>query len=221
MNKCTWQRMPPATAVATASHEDDTINETTGGRRRRDRFKARPRRAGVLTITIGLMLVAAACGGRPSSTSSSSSTSAGGASSAFVSDELAFSRCMRAHGVPSYPDPMANGQLPPNTNKQKLISNPSLPSASRACSHLIPQSVITAQNQADKREYVKFAQCMRSHGVPNFPDPTTESDGTPIFNLLTTRIDTQSPQVRAAALRCVSLLHLAQLPNARLPNHEG
>jgi hypothetical protein len=215
MKKCTRPRTPPATAVASASNEDDTINETTGGRRCRDRYKARPRRAGVLTVTVGLMLLAAACGGSPSS------TGARGASSAFVSDELAFSRCMRAHGVPSYPDPMANGQLPPNTNKQQLISNPSLPSASRACSHLIPQSVITAQNQADEREYVKFAQCMRSHGVANFPDPTTESDGTPIFNLSTARIDTRSPQVRAAALRCVSLLHLAQLPNAQLPNHEG
>jgi hypothetical protein len=57
---------------------------------------------------------------------------------------------------------------------------------------------------------------MRIHGMPNFPDPTTESDGTPIFNLSRAGIDTQSPQIRAAALRCQSLLHLAQLPR-----HEG
>jgi hypothetical protein len=111
---------------------------------------------------------------------------------------------------------MANGQLPPNTNKHQLVSNPRLPAASRECSPLIPQSVITAQNQADEREYVRFAQCMRAHGVPNFPDPTTESDGAPIFNLSPAGIDTQSQQVRSAALRCQSLLHLAQLPN-----HQG
>jgi hypothetical protein len=72
-------------------------------------------------------------------------------------------------------------------------------------------------NQADKREYVRFAACMRSHGVPNFPDPTTESDGTPIFDLSNTGIDAHSPspQVREAAVSCMSALHLTQLPNAR------
>jgi hypothetical protein len=27
-----------------------------------------------------------------------------------------------------------------------------------------------------------LARCMRSHGVPNFPDPTADSDG-PVFNI--------------------------------------
>jgi hypothetical protein len=191
------------------------MNETTGGRRRRGAYRSRPWRAGVLAATAGLVLLMAACGGGPSS-SPSTSTGTGGALPAFVADELAFSRCVRAHGVPNYPDPLANGQLPPNTNKQQLVSNPRLASASRACGHLIPQSVVTAQNQADLREYVRFAQCMRSHGVPNFPDPSTDSDGVPIFHLSSSGIDRQSPspQVRAAALSCMSLLHLAQLPRA-------
>lgn len=171
-----------------------------------------PRRGSVLAVTAGLLLLTAACGGSPSSSRSHSSASTGDAASAFAADELAFSRCMRSHGVPNYPDPLANGQLPPTTNKQQLTSNPRLPAASRACSYLIPQSVIRSQNQADEREYVRFAQCMRSHEVPNFPDPTTESDGTPIFNLSAAGIDTQSSQVRTAALSCQSLLHLPQLP---------
>jgi hypothetical protein len=205
----------PAAALASAGHEADTMNETTGGPRDRGARRSWPWRVGVLAVTAGLVLLTAACGGRPS-TSPSTSTGTGGALPAFVADELAFSRCVRAHGVPNYPDPLANGQLPPNTNKQQLVSNPRLASASRACSHLIPQSVVTAQNQADKREYVRFARCMRSHGLPNFPDPTTDSDGAPIFRLSSVGIDTQSPspQVRAAALSCMSLLHLAQLPRA-------
>jgi len=215
MNKSTRPRTRPGTVLASVGRKDsNTINETTGGRRRHARFSVRPRRIGVLTVTAGLVLLVAACAGRPSSPSSSSS-GAYGALPAFAADELSFSRCMRAHGVSNYPDPMANGQLPPSTNKQQLISDPSLPSASRACAHLIPQSVVNAQNQADMRGYVKFAQCMRSHRVLNFPDPTTDSDGTPIFNVSTTSIDIHSPQVRATALRCVSLLHLGQLPNAR------
>jgi hypothetical protein len=27
----------------------------------------------------------------------------------------------------------------------------------------------------------RFAQCMRSHGVPNWPDPITDSQGRPVF----------------------------------------
>lgn len=215
MNNYTGPRTPTPTVLALASHEDDIIDETQGGGRGLRSFRPRPRWASILAVTAGLVLLTAACGGRPSS-SPSTSTGTGGALPAFVADELAFSRCMRAHGVPNYPDPLANGQLPANTNKQQLVSNPRLASASRACGHLIPQSVVTAQNQADKREYVRFARCMRSHGVPNFPDPTTDSDGAPIFRLSSAGIDRQSPspQVRAGALSCMSLLHLAQLPRA-------
>jgi hypothetical protein len=198
--------------VAPASHEDDTMNETTGGRRRPGWCRARPRRAGVLAVTAGLVLLTAACGGNPSSTGRPSSTGTGGVLSKFVSDELAFARCVRAHGVPNYPDPLANGQYPP-VNKHLIVGNPRFPAANRACGHLIPQSVITALNQVDLRQYVRFAACMRTHGVPNMPDPTTEADGSPIFILSPASIDTNSPQVRAAAFRCQSLLHLAQLPN--------
>jgi hypothetical protein len=57
---------------------------------------------------------------------------------------------------------------------------------------------------------------MRAHGVPNFPDPATDPDGSPVFNLQHAGIDTQSPQVKAAALGCMSQLHLAKLPNYRV-----
>jgi hypothetical protein len=187
------------------------MNETAGRRRWR---RARPRRSGVLVLTAGLVLLTAACAGSPSSSGGPSSTAAGSSLSARLSrDYLAYSRCMRAHGVPDYPDPNANGQMPAGTNKEQLISNPRLPAAASACRHVIPQSDITAQNQADLGEYVRFAQCMRAHGMPTFPDPVTESDGTPIFNLSSAM--TQLPRVRAEALRCMSLLHLAQLPNHR------
>jgi hypothetical protein len=60
--------------------------------------------------------------------------------------------------------------------------------------------------------YVSFAKCMRTHGIPNFPDPTTRPGGAPTFNLAPAHIDTSSPQIQAAARNCQSLLHLAQLP---------
>ena len=47
-------------------------------------------------------------------------------------------------------------------------------------------------------------------------DPATDPDGSPVFNLQHADIDTQSPQVKAAALGCMSQLHLAKLPNYRV-----
>jgi hypothetical protein len=198
--------------VVSASHEDGTMNETTGGRRRWCR--ARPRRAGVLAVTAGLVLLTAACGGSPSSSGSPSSAGTGGASSSFVSHELAFARCVRAHGVPNFPDPNANGQEPPSV--KDISKSPRFPAASNACRSLIPSGGTNAQFRADLREYVRFAECMRAHGVPNFPDPATDPDGSPVFNLQHAGIDTQSPQVKAAALGCMSRLHLAKLPNYRV-----
>lgn len=195
-----------------------TMNETAGGRRHWCR--ARPRRAGVLAIMAGLVLLTAACGGSPSSSGSPSTTGGpsttgtGGASSSFVSHDLAFARCVRAHGVPNFPDPNANGQEPPSV--KDISKSPRFPAASNACRYLIPSGGTNAQFRADLREYVRFAECMRVHGVPNFPDPATDPDGSPVFNLQHVGIDTQSPQVKAAALGCMSQLHLAKLPNYRV-----
>jgi hypothetical protein len=201
---------PPAPAGTLAAMNPRSLRTVAIRHRNRTR-------TGALACAVGVALLTAACGGSPPtggspSTGGGPQATAGGASSAMVTAELAYARCMRANGVANYPDPDPDGQLPASTNKQQLTSNPHLATAARTCSHLIPQSVIDAQNQADQREYVSFAQCMRTNGIPNFPDPTTRSGGTPIFNLAPAGIDTSSPQVRSAASRCQSMLHLAQLP---------
>jgi len=41
-----------------------------------------------------------------------------------------------------------------------------------------PPALVQQMLNAD----LKLARCMRSHGVPNFPDPTTDSNG-PVFNI--------------------------------------
>jgi len=64
MNNWPLPRIRPATALVSASHEDGTLNNTTGGSRHWRR--ARPRWAGVLAVTTGLVLLTAACGGSAS-----------------------------------------------------------------------------------------------------------------------------------------------------------
>ncbi len=50
---------------------------------------------------------------------------------------------------------------------------------------------------------LKFAQCMRSHGVPDWPDPTLDSDGEPLFNITVPR--PPPPQVSIAINECERL----------------
>jgi hypothetical protein len=186
------------------------------------------RRPGVLAVTVGLLLLTAACGSgtSPSSTSSTNSTSStsgtsssgtGGVSAAYVSDKLGLARCLRAHGVPNYPDPNASGQEPPGT--KQLIFTPQGQAAVGACSswgNRISNDV-AAQNQAVRVEYVRFAECMRAHGLPDFPDPVN-AEGRVEFVLSASQdgFDPHSPQVLAKAHHCESVLP----PGSGLPSVE-
>ena len=206
MNNCSRPRTQPTTAADSASH-DDTMNQTTGGRRRWCR--ARPWQAGVLAVAAGLVLLTAACGGSPPSSGSPSSShhpsASGTGHGSFLADELAFSRCVRAHGVPNFPDPRANGQASASS-KQVLASNPQSPAAVRACVHLLPighgqAGGLTAQQQQD---YLRAVACMRSHGVAGFPDPVF-SGGSVSFPIPSS-IDTSSERFAQARQTCARLI---------------
>ena len=80
--------------------------------------RRRPRRvrAAAVIVVLATALPAAACSsGGPSSAGASGSPQAGG--SANSSSGLAYSRCVRAHGVPGFPDPGSGGQL----SKQAVV----------------------------------------------------------------------------------------------------
>jgi hypothetical protein len=84
---------------------------------------------------------------------------------------LQYARCVRAHGVPNFPDPTAHTGLaiPNDINPQ----SPAFRSAQRACSKLAqPPAGQGGSSESRKLQLLALARCMRSHGVPNFPDPT-------------------------------------------------
>jgi hypothetical protein len=165
-----------------------------------DKNHPRARRpAGVLAVTVGIALLTAACGG-------STSTSAGGSSSTGAStahqEELAFAQCMRTHGVPNFPDPDSNGFF--GITGGINIHSPQVQAAQTACRHLLPANYFQppshAQQQQDARQALKFAQCIRSHGVPGFPDP--DSSGLLQVSPGMDRL----PQYQTAYQACRSLL---------------
>jgi hypothetical protein len=79
------------------------------------------------------------------------------------------------------------GTLPPGT----LPQNGGQPSG----------QTITPADQAD---YLKAATCMRSHGVPDFPDPTFQNNNV-TFNI-PPNIDPNSSQAKSAEAICVKLI---------------
>jgi hypothetical protein len=167
------------------------------------------RRAGLVLAMTAVAVLATACGGRaPSSVSSSSGGSAN------YQKALAYSQCVRAHGVPNFPDPDAQGNIiqhvgpgqPADTNSGVFQA------ADKTCRPLLPGgggTPINAQSQIVKR-YLKFAQCMRTHGVPDFPDPKV-SPG--IFDIGLNGFDLNSPPFKAAERACRSLIPASLLPS--------
>jgi hypothetical protein len=151
------------------------------------------RTAAAIIATAVLALLAAGCSG--SGPSSGGSSGVGGSASS--PSAVAYSACMRSRGVPDYPDPDSSGQLPKGDAQQFGVSASQYQAAQQACRRLLPTGGSLPQQErqcmqdsdctpalvqqmltADR----KLAECMRSHGVPNFPDPTTDSHG-PIFNI--------------------------------------
>ncbi len=155
----------------------------------------------------------ASIGTHASKTSTTSSTAAGSTGSASPeSQAVAYSACMRSHGVPNFPDP----QISSNGNEHKIAmrvtpaitGNPHFKSAQQACNKLLPgggpgsgsNHQITPSEQS---QYLKAAACIRSHGVPNFPDPTFSGGGVHIEHQ---NLNESSPAFKAAVHACESLI---------------
>jgi hypothetical protein len=176
-------------------NNEGTTNDSTPITRRPRRAQPPAARIAVAIIaTAALALLAAACSS-PSSTAAGGSPDAGDSSSS--PSAVSYSACMRSHGVPNYPDP-SDGQLPKGGAQAFRVSSSVFSAAQSACHSLLPNAgsfqeqasqctlagdcppAVVQQMMATDR---KFAQCMRSHGVPNWPDPTIGLQGSPEFRL--------------------------------------
>jgi hypothetical protein len=197
--------MMTLTELSTRSEDDTMSDDISGDRRRR---LAWPRRAGVLAVTAGVALLAA-CSSSPSTSTPGASASASPSSE--YQKALAYSQCMRSHGVPSYPDPNSNGLVPVVQGGGRFnVSNSQLQAAESACRNLQSGGTggqISGTQQQTLNQLVKYSQCMRSHGVPNFPDPSSGNGGVG-FNLANVNI--HSPQYQSANQACQSLQRKAR-----------
>ena len=81
--------------------------------------------------------------------------------------------CARAHGYPTLPDPTvdSNGQatFPPGTEKPPAATI----AACQSIYNRLPASV-RGGGPPDIQMEIKFAQCLRAHGLPDWPDPLAD-----------------------------------------------
>lgn len=82
--------------------------------------------------------------------------------------ELAYAECMRAHGLPSFPDPNSDGTFNSTRQNGGDFSGPRFLSADKACAHPKGPGMTPAQQQQFTGQALKFAACMRAHGITNF-----------------------------------------------------
>jgi hypothetical protein len=160
---------------------------------------ARARVAAATIAIVGTAVLVSACGaGSPGGPSSV------GASAQVVRQSLAFSRCMRTHGVSGFPDPDSGGDFAKATLAQLAANNPQYQPATDTCQHLLPISRTSGPTQAELQHVrvlgLSFARCMRSHGV-DLPDPDS-SGRIPDPATLQPPIDQGSPQFEAANHAC-------------------
>jgi hypothetical protein len=155
---------------------------------------------------IALTVLIAGCGGSNPPASSDSPGSGGHSTQApSLQDVLKFTSCVRSHGVPNVPDPGTRGW------KAVLGSQaPAVLAAERTCNRLVPgggpsnQSQSQTQAPAQTAAMLAFARCIRSHGFPNFPDPTSSGQLTHQM-VANAGISLHQPAVLQAGDACVSV----------------
>jgi hypothetical protein len=105
---------------------------------------------------------------------------------------------MRAHGVPNFPDPGPNGFDLSGIDTQ----TPAFQSAHHACTPLQPAGSADGPPASDSERLaaINNAKCMRSHGVPNFPDPKFLASGGNTVSL--DGLNPQSPAFKHAQAAC-------------------
>jgi hypothetical protein len=126
-----------------------------------------------------------------------------------MAQAVKWAACMRSHGLPTFPDATAvpGGGVHFDV-LPAMATSAAYAVASRSCEKLQPAPTLPSAAQLAPlvKHLLALAVCMREHGVPNFPDPTSQG----LFHLSGLGIDKNSPTVLGAIKTC--------LPKADLPS---
>ncbi len=169
--------------------------------------------AAVTLIAVLVAIAVGACGSSSSSSSTSTASGPGasvagtGISGAQLQARLKLAECARAHGI-NVPDPGADGTYGAATSIARLAAQygqAKVSAVEQACrQYLVAAFPVLAESPAQRaarrQQLFKFASCMRSHGVPGFPDPGSNQTS------VKSDVNPQSPAFKSALTACSSLL---------------
>jgi hypothetical protein len=151
-----------------------------------------------MATLLGLALLTAACG----ASNGPAIASSGSTKARF----LGYARCMRRHGISDFPDPTtpAGGgvafSIDGGPGSDLNPANPTFKTANQTCRPLLPSGQQASTQSSPKiTAEVRWARCLRSHGVPNFPDPNSQG----AFD--SAKFNDNSPAFKAANKACNSL----------------
>jgi hypothetical protein len=167
-----------------------------------------------LAIT-SLALLAAACGSSPGSPSS------GQSSNDPAQAPFRYASCMRDHGLTNFPDPVVTTTTTPGGGGSavgvrmavpaSVGRSPKFKAAEKACKGILPAPGSREDRHGpSKQVFLAFAQCLRAHGISNFPDPNAQGQLT--LNMINAAgVDVKGPVFFNAAKACVGVTH-GQIP---------
>jgi hypothetical protein len=162
----------------------------------------------ILVPLAALALIGGGCGASTSSDPApAAKTSAAKAAKLTDQDKaVKLSECIRAHGVPHFPDPDANGDYAFGIDVSPAVWK----KAVDACKAFESPGVFSGKRSPKQQsDALRFAECVREHGVKDFPDPV---NGDPLID--TTKIPSSNRPggmtiLNAATHECGSILKLA------------
>jgi hypothetical protein len=119
-----------------------------------------------------------------------------------LAEAVAYSQCIRGHGVPNFPDPV---QTPSGGYGYRTAgidpNSAAFQGAIQACKALPSPWNSTGQqlSPAQEQAWLNWAECIRAHGLPAFPDPTFS--GSEVHD---SGVGPSSPQLQQAIDACKS-----------------
>jgi hypothetical protein len=173
------------------------------------------------------VLVLAGCGGGTPLAGSGGTSRAARPSSA--PSAVGYSVCMRSHGVPNFPDPTTNGPVLKADPQQLGVSTARYELARQGCQHSLPNTGTTQEQQQETQCMTSgtcsqatvqswltglraLAMCLRSHGVPTWPDPVLTPQGLPHFRYDQAGIDHHSVSTVGKVKTCVRVTGFRGVP---------
>lgn len=170
-----------------------------------------------LVLALAVFFVAGCGGGKSgapavasvTTTKSPTTTTASGSAPPSTASQtqrlIAYSECMRRHGVTNFPDPNSQGDLVITPNDNVNPNSPQYTQAQSACKKFSPQAasgagMTPAQHAKALAALTNYVHCMRKHGI-EMADPFNGPNGG-VGIALPRNLDLNSPLYKQADRAC-------------------